>query len=71
MVEERFRRLSASEEDSWNFGVNPCRVQKISDAENRKSTVTPAELETCERSLLEEMVLRVSASRAKGMGEGK
>lgn len=70
-VEERLRRLSASEEDSWNFGVNPCRVQKISDAEKRKSTVTPAELETCERSLLEEMVLRVSASGAKGMGEGK
>jgi hypothetical protein len=52
-VDEKFRRLVVSEEDSWNFGVNPCRVQKIRAAEKNKSTVTASELESCEKSLLE------------------
>jgi len=52
-VDEQFRRLVVSEEDSWNFGVNPCRVQKISDAEKNKSTVTASDLGSCEKSLLE------------------
>jgi hypothetical protein len=46
-------RLVVSEEDSWNFGVNPCRVQNISDAEKNKSTATASHLERCEKSLLE------------------
>ena len=70
-VEERLRRLTASEEDSWNFGVNPCRVQKIGDAETKKGAVTRSELESCPRSLLEEMVTRLPAGAGKGMGEGK
>jgi hypothetical protein len=52
-VDEQIRKLVVSEEDSWNFGVNPCRVQKIRVAEESKSTVTSAELASCEKSLLE------------------
>ena len=55
-VDERFRRLVVSEEDSWNFGVNPCRVQKVRAAEESKTTVTPSELEGCQKSLLETTV---------------
>ena len=55
-VEEPLRRLSVSEEDSWNVGVNPCRVQKISDAEKNHSTITALDLERCETSLLERTV---------------
>jgi len=58
-VDEKFHRLTMSEEDSWNFGVNPCRVQKISDAEKNKSTVTARELGNCEKSLLEMTVERL------------
>jgi hypothetical protein len=58
-VDEKFRRLVVSEEDSWNFGVNPCRVQKISDAEKNKSTVAALELGNCEKSLLEMTVERL------------
>ena len=45
-----------SEEDSWSLGVNPCRVQKIRDAEKNHSTITAGDLERCEMSLLEKMV---------------
>jgi hypothetical protein len=53
MVDERFRRLVVSEEDSWSFGVNPCRVQKVRAAEESRSTVTASQLGECQKSLLE------------------
>jgi len=52
-VDDQFRRLTVSETDSWNFGVNPCRVQKIRDAERRESAVAASALDGCEKSLLE------------------
>jgi hypothetical protein len=55
-VDEQFRNLVVSEQDSWNFGVNPCRVQKISEAEEHDSTVTESDLAGCEKSLLERTV---------------
>jgi hypothetical protein len=58
-VDEQLRTLVVSEEDSWNIGVNPCRVQKIRAAEKSGSTVTASDLETCEKSLLEMTVERL------------
>jgi hypothetical protein len=67
-LDERLRRLVVSDEDSWNFGVNPCRVQRISAAEREKSRVP--ELESCEKSLLETAV-RSSMTTAQQSAERK
>lgn len=68
-VDEQFRRLLLSDEDSWNIGVNPCRVQRIRAAEVSRSTVTRGELESCQKSLLEEMVRSFPGSGEKGAVE--
>jgi hypothetical protein len=70
-VDEQFRRLLVSDEDSWNIGVNPCRVQKIRAAEKNRSTVTPAELENCQKSLLEQTVRSLPGSGQKQPDESR
>jgi len=49
-VDDQFRRLVVSDEASWNIGVNPCRVQKISDADKNKRKITPSELQSCDET---------------------
>lgn len=55
-VDEQLRRLAVSDEASWSIGVNPCRVQRIRAAEDSRSTVRESDLQSCERSLLEQAV---------------
>jgi hypothetical protein len=53
-VDQQFRRMVISDDASWNFGVSPCRVGKLLDAQRDHHAALDDDLRGCEKSLLEQ-----------------
>src|SRR5262249_25286965 len=52
-IDKQFRQPIVSDEASWNFGINPCKVRKLLDGQRSKRRVDDPDLERCDKSLLE------------------